>query len=326
MADRLFIGVDLGGTNVVAAAVNERGQILSRHKKRVTKARTREELLDRVCRTIGHAIARADATEKDVVGIGIGAPGPVDIANGVVFEMPNVPVGRVDFRTELEGRFSATCLVENDVNAGTYGEFWRGAGRGKSDVVGVFVGTGTGGGIILGGKLLHGKNGTAGEIGHIVLNPGGPLCGCGRPGCLEALASRTAMQRQVAEAVEGGAETSILELAKGEITKVRSRTFRKALGAGDSLAKRVVRDCAENLGYGAVALVHLLNPECIVFGGGVMEALSEQMLPTIRQVVEERCLAGTADGVEIVPATLWDDAGVLGAAALVMEATGVTLD
>jgi len=326
MARSLYVGVDLGGTNVLSAVVNPNGQILGRGKRRTAGARTREALLEVIVESARKALGRADTGTDDIGAIGIGAPGPVDTVNGVVLEMPNIPVGALHLGAELESEFGVECIVENDVNVGTLGEFWRGAGRGCHDVVGVFVGTGTGGGIIIDGKILRGKTGITGEIGHIVLDPSGPRCGCGRRGCLEALASRTAMQRAVREALAAGEVSALSGLAKPGIDGLRSGAFRKALDQGDALARRVVHGCAVNLGYGAVTLIHLLSPERVIFGGGVIEALGGEMLPIIEQIIHERCLEGTTEGVEVVPAKLGDDAGVLGAAAVAMQAKGVILD
>jgi glucokinase len=319
MNSKVYLGIDLGGTKVLSAVINAKGQILSRGKKRTAKVEDRDQLVGQIIASAQKALHEAGTAPGDVAGVGIGAPGPVDTERGVVLEMPNIPVGCLHLRSELETALGAPCAVDNDVNVGTLGEFWRGAGQGTSSMVGVFVGTGTGGGIIIDGKLLRGKTGITGEIGHIVLDPDGPECGCGRRGCLEALASRTAMRRRVERAWDEGQGTALKELTGGVPGKLRSGAFRKALDMGDKLATQVVRDCAINLGYGAVTLIHLLSPERIVFGGGVMEALADEMLPIIEGIVAERCLDGCAEGIEIVPAKLGDDAGVLGAAALAIE-------
>jgi len=322
MQSQVVLGVDLGGTKVLAAAVNDKGQIVATGRKRTTGVTTRTELLQKILDAVAKAVAAGGLEPQDIAALGIGAPGPVDRSDGTVLEMPNIPVGKLPLRAELQRHYPVPVIVDNDVNAGTFGEFWRGAGRGTRDMVGVFVGTGTGGGVIINGESLRGKTGITGEIGHIVLDPDGPECGCGRRGCLEALASRTAMQRRVEAALREGRTSALLDAAGGDLADLRSKAFAKALKQGDALAEEVIRDCAIHLGYGAVALVHLLSPECIVFGGGVMESLSPVMIPIIEGVVRERCLKGTAKGIGILPAKLGDHAGVLGAAALAMKELG----
>ena len=246
--------------------------------------------------------------------------GPLDPATGIVIFAPNLGWRDVPLKAELEARLGFPTFVDNDVNVGTLGEHVFGAGRGVQNVVGIFVGTGIGGGIILQGELFHGASKTAGEIGHIIVKAGGPRCGCGTRGCLEAIASRTAMTKQFRKAIRKKGQKSVLsKLTGGDLEAIRSGVLAKAVGMNDKLTLKVLKKVTKYLGIGIGSIVNFLNPEMIVLGGGVVEALDGTFLDNIRAAAEKYALPNTLDGVKIVQAELGDNSGILGAAALARQ-------
>ncbi|HNT34666.1 MAG TPA: ROK family protein [bacterium] len=309
------IGVDLGGTNIAAGLVNSAGQVLRQEKVKTKAQKGAQEILDRLMSTI-EKVSDKD-TWKQVQAIGIGSPGPLDPETGVILDTPNLSLKNCPLGPAVQVRFGVPVFVDNDVNVGTLGEYVYGAGRGFRNVVGIFVGTGIGGGLILDGKLWHGTSKNAGEIGHMVIQPDGPLCGCGNRGCLEALASRKSIMRDLALAVQNGRPTSLLDSVgkDRDLLKVRSKAIAKSYHNGDPLVKETLDKAAGYIGLAVKSLVHLLGAELFVLGGGVVEAIGEAFLEPIRAEVLH-CLPGTAEGVEVRISALGDQAGILGAAAL----------
>ena len=203
---------------------------------------------------------------------------------------------------------------------GTLGESVLGAGKDVQNLVGIFVGTGIGGGVILDGKLLHGASKTAGEVGHMIIKADGPKCGCGNRGCLEAVASRTAIARQLRKAILKKKKKSILlKLNGGSLKQIRSGALAKAVDRGDKLVLKVMRRATKYLGISVASIVHLLNPEMVVLGGGVVEAIGDDFVEDIRRVAMKYALPNTMNGVKVVPAELGDNAGIIGAAVLARQ-------
>lgn len=314
------IGVDMGGTKILAAVVNAEGKILGTAKIPTKADKGASVVIDRIAHCIQKAVDKSRVARESIRAVGIGAPGPLDPGTGVVIFAPNLGWTDVPLKTELENRVGIPTFVDNDVNVGTLGEHAFGAGKGVSTLVGIFVGTGIGGGIIMNGELFHGASKTAGEIGHIIVKAGGPRCGCGRRGCLEALASRTAITRQLQRAIVKKGKKSILpSLTGGDLKLIRSGVLAKALRRNDKLTVKVFKKATKYLGIGIASIVNFLNPEMIVLGGGVVEALDDSFLDAIADVVEAYALPNTLSGVQIVKARLGDDAGILGAAALARQ-------
>jgi glucokinase len=314
------VGVDLGGTKVLAAIVNEHQEVVT-----TTKLKTAfDEGPQAVARQMAHGVRKAvaDATLdfSDIVAIGAAAPGPTDRATGIVANAPNlgwhdpVPLGAM--LTELLD--GLPVIIENDVNAGTYGEWALGAGRGAQDVVGIFIGTGIGGGLILDGKLRSGARSAAGEIGHIIMLPDGPVCGCGNRGCVEALSSRKAIEREIAHAIQSGRPSKVTDLmGKKNKTRLTSGILADAWASGDPVVTEVLQRAARYWGLLTANIVNLIDPQRIIFGGGVMEKLGDTLLSQVRPVAYQHFIKKSdADQVAIVPAALGDNAGVLGAALL----------
>jgi glucokinase len=266
-------------------------------------------------------LAEAGLRREDLLGLGAGAPGPLDPATGVVFEPPNLEGWRdVPLAALLAEAIGIPAFIENDANAAAVGEAWVGAGAGVSDLIYITVSTGIGGGLIFGGELYHGTSGTAGEIGHMTIEPDGPTCTCGRRGHLEILASGTAIGRMATEAVVAGRPSTLSALPRGEIT---AAAVAEAAAAGDVLAIEVYARAGGYIGVAAASLVNVLNPQMIVFGGGVSKA-GELLLAPVRQAVRERAFERPAEAVRIVPVALGDDVGVVGVAAVVYRRTGVS--
>jgi glucokinase len=309
---RRFLGVDLGGTKILTALVGEGGEVLARARA-ATPQDGPAAVMDAIAATVEDACRAGGVEVREVAAVGAGAPGPLDPVSGVVFQPPNLAGWRdVPLRDLLVARFGLPSIVENDANAAALGEHWVGAGAGVDDLVYITVSTGIGGGLILRGRIYHGVSGTAGEVGHMVIDPSGPRCPCGRRGCLEALASGTAIGRAAREAVAAGRPTALAALAGGGLTAAE---VARAASEGDAVAREVYARAAAALGAGVTNLVNLLNPAMVVLGGGVMRA-GELLLGPVRRIVRQEAFDRPGAVVQIVPARLGDDAGAVGAAAV----------
>jgi glucokinase len=321
------IGMDLGGTKILAAIVNMEGHIVAEAKLRTQADEGPDAVIRRIAKTAQRAARQAQIDWSRIGGVGIGAPGPMNPDTGVVYHPPNLPGwDEVALGPRLSEALGVPVCLENDVNLGTLGEYALGAGRGTMDMVGIFVGTGVGGGLILGGKLRSGFRHAAAEVGHMTILADGPVCGCGKRGCLEALASRTAIERDIRLGLAAGRESLIPELTGGN-GRLTSGVLAKALRKGDPLVTEVIRRAQWYLGLLTASIVNLVDPEMLVFGGGVVEALGESFLDPIRVTACQYYIQQTnADKVRIVPGTLGDHAGVLGAAVLARQKTCSTQD
>lgn len=314
------IGIDLGGANIQAAVVDAGGVILGRKKRDTCPEEGADSVIARMAAAARRAAEKASIPWNRVEAVGIGSPGPLDPETGVVAFAPNLGWRNVPLRDLLEVEFGVPVSVDNDVNVGTLGEARLGAGIGKSEIVGIFVGTGIGGGIISGGRLFRGARGMAGEIGHMVVDIGGAKCPCGSRGCLEAMASRNAILREIRRSVRLGRKTVLTRVADGNPARVRSRQLAVAAAQGDEVVLKALRKAARALGAAVGSLTNILNPEIFVIGGGVMDMVGDVMLPWIVSEAKRHAMAATFDGVEIVAGVLGDDAGVLGASFLAREA------
>jgi glucokinase len=317
---KLYLGIDVGGTKTLAALVQSSGKILAR-RRAPTPRGAPEETLATVVQTIHELLAESGADRDALRAIGIAVPGIIG-PGGQIVVTPNLNLSGFDMRPRLEREFDMPVALGNDVNLGTLGEQWLGAAAFADSAVGIFVGTGIGGGIIFDGKLVLGHRGAAAEVGHMRLQPGGPLCGCGGHGCLEALASRTAIERDIRDAIAAGRQTRLTEMAQGDLSVIRSNVLKKALVDGDPLVHEVVTRAAETLGAACLQIRLLLDPEVIILGGGVLEACKFFILPIVQKVVAGDAFANSLPGGRIVTATLGDDAVVLGAVALALQARG----
>jgi glucokinase len=313
---KAIVGVDIGGTKMMAAVFDANFQKIGmcRKKSRVKNGGDSEM---RVIKVIREAIENAG--NPSIAGIGVGSPGPLDPATGVIIDTPNLGWKNFPLAHLLQETFKAPVVVDNDVNVGTYGEWRCTALRSKKHVLGVFPGTGIGGGIIIDGKILHGFSGAAGEVGHITIMPDGPFCGCGKRGCLEALASRVAIAKEVAALAAREDAPYILQHCGTDINAIRSGVLARAIEAGDIMVEQVVRKAAWYIGIGVGNLINVLSPEVVVLGGGLVEALETIVLEEVKNAVEEHAMPFLRKNVTIKAAELGDDAVVMGAAQLIHE-------
>lgn len=317
----IIIGVDLGGTKILAGVFNLQIKCLGRAKSSTKAARGSDAVIERVAKTIENAIDECDLDLKRVRGIGIGAPGAVEPESGRVIFAPNLGWEDVPLKKELERLLDLPVFVENDGNICTLGVYETELESKPSHVVGIFLGTGIGAGLVLNGELFSGFNRTAGEIGHMILEVGGPKCGCGNRGCFEALAGRQAIFRKIQNAVKEGEKTILTEMLGDDLTDLRSGDLRKAIRRGDKLVERVIEEAAEYTGIAVANVINLLNPEVVVLGGGIIDALEDEMLAIIVETAKDYALSGTAKGIEITASKLGDDAGIVGAAVLARRRT-----
>lgn len=314
----LLFGVDLGGTKVAAGVVDHQGQLLAKATRDTRAERGPEAVAATIHEAVDDALAQVKDGAQRLAGIGIGVPGLADVDAGVVLFAPNLNWNNVPLAALLRQYRQVPVFLDNDANAAALGEQWAGAGRGVKDLILLTLGTGVGCGLIFDGQIYQGTAGYAGEVGHMTMTEDGPLCGCGRRGCLETYASATAVVREAREAVERGEETMIKALADASPKGLEARTVFLAAAQGDAVAKRVVDGLVHYLGLAVANLVNILNPEMVVIGGGVAAA-GEQLLAPLRQEVHRRALAGPSQSVAIIGAQLGNDAGIIGAAALVLK-------
>ena len=310
------IGVDFGGTKILAGVFDEKFECIGRARVSTKADRGTDEVVGRIARCVREAVDECDLDLKQIKAIGIGAPGAVDSQSGKVIFAPNLGWNDVPLKKELEKLLERPVLLENDCNVCTLGVYEVELKAKPRDVVGIFLGTGIGGGLILEGKLYSGFNRTAGEIGHMVLEVSGPKCGCGNKGCFEALASRTAIFRKIKEAVKEGQKTLLTEMLGPELKDLRSGDLRKAIKRGDKFVEHIVEEAAEYTGIAVSNLINILNPEVVVMGGGLMEQLEDEMLAIIVETAMDYAMPGTTKGIEIIATRLGDDAGITGGAVL----------
>jgi glucokinase len=262
----------------------------------------------------------AGVGEGGVSAACVGSPGPIDAARGMILFSANMQVRDLPLAADLGRALGVPAILRNDVRVGAYGEYRLGAGRGYSSLLAAFVGTGIGGCVIENGRIVEGATGNAGEIGHVLIKAGGRKCGCGRRGCLEAMASRSAMAKKIAKAIGRGTESSLAGKVSEKGDRIKSKDLAQAYLAGDPLAQKEVGRSAKYLGLALGGLVNLLGPEVVVIGGGVTEALGESYVAQIRQWAWTQILTDPERKIAIRPAALGDDAGVLGAALMAREA------
>lgn len=314
----ILIGVDFGGTKLLAGVFDPQLRLLGTEKISTKAERGVDAVLDRIARVVREAVDECDLTLKQVRGIGIGAAGAVDPAAGKVLFAPNLPKWEnIPLKKELEKRLDVPVFVENDCNTCTLGVYEKQLKGKYRHVVGLFLGTGIGGGLMLDGKLHGGASGSAGEVGHMVIEASSEQkCGCGNRGCFEALASRTAMFRQIKDAVKKGEKTLLTEMLGPDLADMRSGDLRKAIRKGDKFVAKIVEDAAFYTGVAVANLVNIFNPEVVVLGGGVIDALEGEMMGIIVEVARDYAMPSLGKAVDIVAAEDADNVGIIGGAVL----------
>ncbi len=313
-AEALVAAVDLGGTQTRVALVDAEGHLLARRAMRTEPEKGPQDVLERIAGSLAECLAATPPGARPV-GIGVGAPGPLDPWRGIIFFAPNMPGWKdVPLKQILEERFGLPTVVGNDANVAAVGERRFGAARGHDEVVYLTISTGVGSGVITGGKLLLGSRGIAGEAGHMTIDMHGPVCACGNRGCLEVYASGTAIARVAADRLRAGEKSSLAALNRPPT----AAEVADAAEAGDALARSVLVNAATALGIGITSLVHLLNPSIVVLGGGVSRS-GPIWWDTVRRTVEETAMPVFRTDLRIVPSALGDDVGLLGAAAAAFQ-------
>ena len=315
------VAVDIGGTNLVTGSVAEDGSRLLAHRSEPTRPEEGPDaVLERIAGLARATIAETSQLdpEANILGVGVGAPGPLDTRTGVIFLTPNLGWVNLPLRQRMADALGLPTTLDNDANCAVFGEWWRGAARGSRQAIGFTIGTGIGGGIIVNGRLYHGATDCAGEFGHMTLDPEGRRCKCGNYGCLEAYASGPAIALRAVEALDSGAESSIVAMVSGNLARVTAQTVYDAAHQGDALALEVVRDTARYLGAGVANLVNIFNPEIVVICGGVTLA-GERLMAPLRQEVTRRAFKPAVQHCRIVPGELTGTAGVYGAAASFLQ-------
>ncbi len=312
------IGIDVGGTNVKIALVDDNGKIIYSNSVPTYAKMGYEYTVNNIKQAIRDLMKETNTTPTDIEGIGFDFPGQVDCKTGVVKLAPNIPGWvNVPIAQMIEDEFHIPTRIDNDVRCAALGELKFGAGRGCENFICITVGTGIGSGIVINGKVVRGATNAAGELGHIKLQMnGGPICGCGDTGCLEAFASGPAIVAMAQDYIKGGKSTKFREMAAAEGGEITPYMVAKAAEEGDPVAKRIFEIVGEYIGIGLTSVINLLNPERVIIGGGVAES-GELLLAPIRKTIKERAMVVAGNAVEIVPAQLGNSAGVIGASMLI---------
>lgn len=321
---RVAIGIDIGGTNVKLGLVNERGQVLLRDTFSTRHAHSRGEMINKLAAHVRLLAAEARSRRLRLAGVGIGVPGPIDVERGFVYFFPNIPGWKdTPLKQILQKRFRLPVFIDNDANAMALGESCFGAGRPSAgsrqaarNMIFLTLGTGVGGGLVIGGKLFHGSTFSAAEIGHMVVDPRGPRCACGNQGCIEAFVGNGYFVREVRTKLKG--RKSLLKRWMKEGKELTPKLVQEAALQGDAFSKAQWTRTGERLGTFLAGLTNLLNPDRIVIGGGIALG-GELVLAPIRATLKKKAFPIASRFVKVLPAVLGNDAGLVGAAALVLS-------
>ncbi|RKU19561.1 transcriptional regulator [Candidatus Poribacteria bacterium] len=317
------VGIDIGGTKLATVVADKTGQILGKVRKPTLSEKGPEYAIALLFDMVREVVSQADLEQGSISAIGVSCGGPLDTKTGIVYSPPNLPGwDALPLKARLESEFQVPVTIENDANASALAEFRFGGGRGYNAVLYMTMSTGIGGGIVINGQVYHGANDSAGEVGHQILLPNGPRCGCGKQGCLEALCSGPAIARRAQAAIQKQLKdekpsTALLTLANGRIEDVKSEHVLAAARTGDALALGLVQETAYYMGWGIANLVNILNPD-IVLLGTIAVAAGDLLLGPIRETVSRFAMTRPAEAVNIAPAQLGDALGDLAAVALVV--------
>ncbi len=313
---RFIVGVDIGGTNVVVGCVAEDGsQLLGLHNEPTRPEEGADAVVSRIITLVKASIREAQSANPaaEIAGVGIGAPGPLNTRTGIVLLTPNLGWVNMPLRQRIQDGVGLPAALDNDANCAVLGEWWRGAARGSNHVLGMTIGTGIGGGIVIDGRLFHGRSDAAGEVGHMTIDANGRRCKCGNYGCLEAYASGPAIAARAVESIQAGEDSSLPSYVNGSLDKISAQTVYDAAQKGDKLALEVVHDTAKFLGAGVANLINIFNPEVVVICGGVTLA-GDNLFEPLRREVSRRAFKPAVEVCRIVPGELVGTAGVYGAA------------
>lgn len=309
------IGIDLGGTKILIAIVNrENGEVLNSVKKKTKKDKGPKNIIRKMVEGIEELFAEKNITQDEISSIGVGAAGQIDRKNGILLGAPNLDCYDLNIKEHLTSHFDIPVFVGNDVEIATLGELKFGAAKGYEDFVCIFVGTGIGSSIVKKGEIIRGATGTAGEIGHMIVDLNGRPCACGAHGCLEAYASRSAIEKRIEGALKKGSYSVILDyLETGK--SITSSMIQKSIERDDELVIQWVNEASEYLSGGIASVINFINPQLIVLGGGLIEAVDYFYQKTIKRA-KAKSLPVPASKIEFKKAALGDFSGVIGAAFL----------
>ena len=318
MKGRWVLGVDIGGTNLVVAAVPATGgQPAAIRSGPTNPQRGPDDAVQRILTMANDVISETLESEggerADFAGVGIGCPGPLDLGEGVIVTTPNLGWDGFPIRSRISDALELPASLDNDANCATFGEWWQGAGKSVGSLVGVTLGTGIGGGYIERGRLMRGASGSAFEIGHTTIHFEGRLCGCGNRGCLEAYTSGPNIAARARDGLEAGRTSVLPALVDGDLERITAETVYDALVQGDDFSADLIHETADLLGIGLANVVNLFNPQMIVLVGGVTRA-GEHLFGPLRASVEQRAFPSAVGACRIVPGALPETAGVIGAA------------
>jgi glucokinase len=312
------IGIDIGGTKIAAGLVNESGQVVRRKKVKTNAHKGYPSVRDQIHGLVRALFSEAGIKAGNIERIGIACAGQIDHRTEVILFSPNLNWNNVPLKHDIEAATGIETFIENDVNAGTYGE-WKFAFRGESsNAVGIFIGTGVGGGLILNRRLFRGSHGVGGELGHITLNPHGYPCNCGNRGCFEAYCGGSYIANRVREHLAQGYRGKLWDIIEGRVDGLLAGHVEEACLFGDDLCRQIWQEVIEYLGAGLQSIANLLNPELIILGGGVV-AGTKRLIDEARLVMERRAMQASLAGLKIERARLGDDATLLGAAFVMDE-------
>lgn len=315
----VFVGIDLGGTNIKIGCFDSDMKLISKTSVATKADMGPEVVVDRMAQAVEKLLADASVCLRDVRMAGIGTPGPAKYKEGIIIDAANLPKFKnVPIRQMLSERLGKPVVFENDANTACWGEYTVGAGKGVEDMVFFTLGTGIGGGIVSNGELLHGSDDNAAELGHTIIYPDGRLCGCGQKGCVEAYASASSTAARADEAVRAGAQSSLKKVLDKE-GRISCKDVYEHLAAGDELARQITDETAKALAIICVNMLHATDPKRIVFSGGMI-ASGELLLSRIKDYFNEYIWSLKTETVEICFATLGEDSGIIGAAALALHA------
>ena len=309
------LAIDIGGTKIISAIISQDGQMLAKERFPTLADEGPQAVIDRIFASVDRLLNQSNMKPSQLHSISIAAAGAIDFEKGVVTESPNLPGWHnIALRDIMQEKYELNTFLVNDASAAALGELRFGAGKGVRNLVLLTLGTGIGGGIIIGGELYTGATGGAGEVGHMTVEANGPRCDCGNIGCLESLASGTAVAKEAIERIKSGGKSSLVEMVKGKVEDITAEKVGVAARSGDPLARDIINRAAFYLGVGLVSLVNIFNPEMIVLGGG-MAKMGDILLEPARKLVRERAFTMLAQAVRIVTAQLGNEAGIYGAAA-----------
>lgn len=317
--EKYVVGIDIGGTKLATVVADNSGTILTKLRKPTFSDKGPEYALKLLFDMVYETVKKAELEMERISAVGVSCGGPLDTKTGIVYSPPNLPGwDAFPLKEKLETEFNIPTTIENDANAGALAEYRFGAGKGYQTVLYMTMSTGIGGGIVIHGEIYHGANDSAGEVGHQILVPDGPICGCGKRGCLEAFCSGPSIARRAKEGIHKNPNSAILKLANGVIDDVRSEHVLQAAQQGDKLARKLTDETAYYMGWGIANLVNILNPE-IVLLGTIAIAAGDLLLDPIRKTVKSMAMTRPANVVRIMPAQLGESLGDLAAISLVLK-------